>query len=258
MKLCRFELKAQPGEIRSGVVHGGKVYETDGAEATAIHEAAEIRPLPPIGQPPSIRVFRCMPGLIEPDETPAYFYASPSALTGASPIIPRPEGAELDFEPYVAVVIAADATNVSVEEADDLILGYTILNLIVSRDAERHERRAGSGPGRSTDLASPIGPVLTTPDELEDSVIDAEFGRRLQLSAVARVNGVERRRGVLSELPFTFAQAISTASEGRLVRAGDVIALGPVAMGETAESLTFGDEVQVAVDQLGMLSLRVG
>jgi 2-keto-4-pentenoate hydratase/2-oxohepta-3-ene-1,7-dioic acid hydratase in catechol pathway len=259
VKLCRFELKSTPGDVKSGIVYSGKVYETDGANAIAVHEAEEIRPLSPVGQPPAIRVFRCLPGLIDADETPAYFYGSPAALTGASPIIPKPEFvAELDYEPYVVAVIAAEAVNVPVEDADDLILGYSLMNVLVARDVERHEKRAGSGPGRSYDLGIPIGPVLTTPDELEDSVETAEKGRRFKLAAVSRVNGVEKRRGNLVDLPFTFAQAISVASETSHLKTGDLFALGPIAFEDSADWLTPGDEVQLAVEKLGTLAFRIG
>ena len=240
-------------------MHNGRVYETDGANPVAVHEADQIRPLSPVGQPPSMRVFRCRPGLIDADETPAYFYAAPTALLGASPIIPVPEFVlELDYEPYIAAVIAVDGHNVPVEDADDVILGYTLVNMLVSRDAERHERRVGAGPGRSYDIAIPVGPVLTTPDEMEDVVETAEHGRRFKLTAVTRVNGIERRRGDILDLPFTFAQAISAASETTPVRAGDLIALGPIALGENGDYLASGDEVQVAVEKLGTLALRVG
>ncbi|HWA83923.1 MAG TPA: fumarylacetoacetate hydrolase family protein, partial [Fimbriimonadaceae bacterium] len=165
---------------------------------------------------------------------------------------------ELDFEPYVVAVIANEGANVSVESADDLILGYSLMNVLVARDIERYEKRVGAGPGRSFDIAIPVGPVLTTPDELEDTVQTTEYGRRFKLTAVARVNGIEKRRGDLADLPFTFAQAISVASETAHLRTGDLIALGPIAFGEQPENLTPGDEVQLAVEHLGTLAFRIG
>ncbi len=112
--------------------------------------------------------------------------------------------------------------------------------------------------GSSHDLGGAIGPVLTTPDELEDSVLDASKGRRYSLSTVGRVNGVERLRGNLADFPFTFAQAISSASQTCTLKAGDIIASGPVLpIAENTILLDPGDEVQLAVENLGAISLKL-
>lgn len=256
MKLCRFELKSNPGDIRSGIVYNGKVYETDGSNPVAIHEAEDVRPLAPTGTPPSLRIFRSAPGV----EEPYYVYGNPHTLVGASPIIPYPEFvSNLDFETYVAVVIANDAMNIPVAEADDVILGYTLVNMLVARDVERAERTAGCGPGRSFDIAAAIGPVLTTPDEMVDAIVDEEDGRRFKLTAVGRVNGIEKRRGDVADLPWTLDKLISFASESCPLRAGDILCAGPISLPEVEpEPLTAGDEVQLAVEKLGTLALKIG
>jgi len=157
----------------------------------------------------------------------------------------------------VAAVLVGDAYQIDVVDADDLILGITLLNLLVARDTERGERLVGA-IGGSHDLGGAIGPVLTTPDELEDQVDDAEFGRRHALSAVVRINGVERLRGNLVDLPFTFAQAISAASQTCTLKAGDIIALGPVVESlDEPVILDPGDEVQLAIENLGAISLKL-
>jgi 2-keto-4-pentenoate hydratase/2-oxohepta-3-ene-1,7-dioic acid hydratase in catechol pathway len=257
VNLCRFELKSDPSQIRSGIVYNGKVYETNGSEAIAVYEADQIRPLTPVGQPPAFRVVRALPRLIDADEPPSYFYASPTAMVGASSVIEIPElMGEVDCEAYIGAVLGSDAASIGVETADDIILGYTIVLALVSREAERFEKRVGSGPGRSFDIGIGVGPVLTTPEEIEDMVQDAEFGRRFALEVVVRVNGVDRRRGNVAELPFTFAQAISTASETCPIRVGDLIAMGPLAIG-LPENLTSGDEVTVAIELLGAITLKI-
>ena len=261
MKLCRFELLAEPGIIKSGIVHAGKIYETDGSNPIAIHEAADVRPLPPVGQPSSIRFFRFSDAdlTLGGEATPLYFYGNPGSLIGASQIVPRLDlTAELDFEPYLAVVIAQSGTNIPEDQGDGYILGYTILNALVMRDIERSEARSGSGPGRSRDYAMALGPVLTTPEELDDDIIDEALGRKHKLSVATRVNGVERGRGDAEDLPYTFAQLISIASETTLLRAGDLIAAGPlVRPEETFHALEPGDEIQVAVEKLGTLSTKI-
>src|SRR5256885_14542242 len=105
-------------------------------------EAADVRLLPPIGQPPSLRFFRFTDGelALGPDSLPLSFYGNPTSLIGASQIVPRLDlTSELDYEPYIAVVIAQAGTNIPIDEADGYILGYTILNALVMRDVERAE-----------------------------------------------------------------------------------------------------------------------
>jgi 2-keto-4-pentenoate hydratase/2-oxohepta-3-ene-1,7-dioic acid hydratase in catechol pathway len=256
VKLCRFELKSNPGEIRSGIVYNGKVYETDGSEPVAIHEADAVRPLAPTGTPSSLRVFRTPD---EPTEDLFYTYANPNSLIGASQIVPEPEySGALDFEAYIAVVIASDGHKIPVEEADGYILGYTLVNFLVTRDVERAEKAAGMGPGRSYDLAAAIGPVLTTPDEMEEVIVDSDDGRRFKLTAVARINGVERRRGDVEDLPYTLDKMISAASESCPLRTGDIICAGPITDPGDGILLSSGDEIQIAVEKLGTLALKIG
>ena len=105
-----------------------------------------------------------------------------------------------------------------------------------------------------------MGPVLTTPDELEETISSEERGRRFELEAVARVNGIELRRGNANELPLTFAEAISAASESCMVRAGDLFLIGPVAIptdGEDEQRLSPDDQIQIAVERLGTLSMKL-
>jgi 2-keto-4-pentenoate hydratase/2-oxohepta-3-ene-1,7-dioic acid hydratase in catechol pathway len=261
VKLCRFELRSTPGEVKTGIVHGGKIYETDGANPIGVHEAADVRPLPPVGQPPALRFFRFSDAdlTLSSETLPLYFYGNPTSLIGASQIVPSLElTSQLDFEPYLAIVVALQGTGIPVEQGDGYILGYTILNALVMRDIERAEARAGSGPGRSRDYAMALGPVLTTPEELDDDLVDESQGRKHKLSVATRVNGVERGRGDTEDLPFSFAQLISIASETSMLRAGDIIAAGPLVRPEESfHPLEPGDEIQVAIEKLGTLSTKI-
>jgi fumarylacetoacetate (FAA) hydrolase len=259
VKLCRFELLTAPGVVRTGIVHGGTVYETDGQNPIGMHQAADVRPLPPVGQPPSIRFFRFDESPLDLDEAPYYSYGNPSSIIGASQIVPMPEfTGNLDYEPNLAVVIGDSGESVAVEEADRFVLGFSLMLVLVARDAERGEIRVGSGPGRSRDIAMALGPVLTTPEELEDVITDESAGRRYKLSAVSRINGVEQRRGDAENLRFTVAQCIAAASQSTPLRAGDIIAIGPlVSSQENTIPLSEGDEIQISVEKLGTLSLKI-
>jgi 2-keto-4-pentenoate hydratase/2-oxohepta-3-ene-1,7-dioic acid hydratase in catechol pathway len=63
--------------------------------------------------------------------------------------------------------------------------------------------------------------------------------------------------GDTMDFPFTFAQAISLASQAAPVRTGDVFILGPV-VDPSMIRLSPEDEVQLAVESLGTLSLKMG
>lgn len=260
MKLCRFELKSSPGEIRSGLVYSGKIYETDGEQSIAVYEAEQVRPLSPVGRPPSIRIFRTMDGALPTTEdgVPLYFHANPSGLYGPSQSIPKPATvAHLDFEPYLIGIVGSDGLQVPVENGDNMILGFTLALLLVSRDHLREELVLKSGFGRSFDIGGVIGPVVTTPDDLDEVVTEEIPARKYGLSVVTRINGVESGRGEIADLPASIAQLVATASDSGPVRSGDLLAIGPIARSDEMTFLESGDDVQVSVEHLGTLSLKI-
>ena len=150
-------------------------------------------------------------------------------------------------------VLATFDGRCAVEEADDHLLGVTILLALVDRAA----MRVGGICGRSHDLGIGLGPVVTTPDDLDGLVVAQRFGPRYKLSAVARVNSVDRARGDAEDLPFTLAQAVSAASRSCTLREGDVLAIGPLCDLPDDLRLDGGDEITVAVENLGALSLKL-
>ena len=262
VKLCRFELKSQPGEVRSGLVYSGKIYETNGEESVAVHEAEQVRPLSPVGRPPSLRIFRMTEGRLpvsSEDSVPLYFHGNPTSVYGPSQAIPRPASvAHLDFEPYMIGIVGADGLSIPVEAADNHLLGYSLGLMLLSRDLIREEQDLRSGYGRSIDIGCVIGPVITTPDDLDEVVTEEIPARKYALSVVTRVNGVEVGRGDISDLPVSFAELVAAASDTGPVRSGDIIAIGPIATSSEPIFLDPGDDVQVSVEHLGTLSLKVG
>lgn len=250
MKLIRFELLAEPGPARSGVTHAGRIYEVESGEPKGMHAAAEVRPLLPVARPGSLRFFPTgLQGNV-PYDDPEYVYGNPNALIGPAQIIPYPTTtSSLGFEAWIACVLHSDGHRVPVETADDLILGICVLNVLVARDAGAN--------GRARDIACALGPVLTTPDELDGSVTDESNGRHYGLNAFARINGVERASGETESLPLTFAQAIAAASQQFPVKEGDVIALGPIIEPTEIPLLDPDDEATVSIEGLGAISIRI-
>jgi fumarylacetoacetate (FAA) hydrolase len=263
VKLLRFELASSPGYTRSGIFYSGKVYETDGANAVGVHEWADVVPFIPTGLPPSYRVFSsaALGDLwgVDEDSRPFHHYLNPATLLAPSRAFPKPLLiGELGYEPQLAVIIGSAGSQISVEEADGFILGVTVLNTLVAREIDAAERRQGAAVGRSRDFATAAGPFITTPEELDDIVVDDSRGRRYKLEAVIRVNGEEVAREDLTDLPFTFAELISFASETCSLAPGDLIGLGPLGLKDNRKPiLDTGDEVQVFVERLGALVTRI-
>jgi len=262
MKLLRFELRSDPEMIRSGIVQGGRIYETQDAVGVAMHEPADVRPLIPIAQPPSVRFFdfrhqpETISGFSDPDLS--FYYGNPSTLVGPSQVLDYPlRFSDVGVFPGIAAILLGDGYRIDPSEADGLILGYTLILSVVSPAQVESDRRTGRPLGFGTDLASAFGPVITTPEELADFVAKDEYGLGYQLTSSLRLNGIEIESGDTMEFPFTFAQAIAVASQSCPVRSGDVFVIGPVVTSADVR-LSPGDEVQLAVESLGALSLKMG
>ena len=109
-----------------------------------------------------------------------------------------------------------------------------------------------------------LGPWLVTTNEFAPRGL-----REVPRAAMsARVNGVEYSRADLDGLWWSFAEMLSYAAEGAPVRRGDVLGSGTCGTGcilelalvhgsEKYPYLQPGDEVELEVDGLGVLTNRV-
>jgi 2-keto-4-pentenoate hydratase/2-oxohepta-3-ene-1,7-dioic acid hydratase in catechol pathway len=133
-----------------------------------------------------------------------------------------------------------------------------------ARDVQRREMKLSMGPVKGKDFATTLGPVLTTPDELED----ARAGRAFDLRMTATVNGREYSQASLAEIYWSFEEMLAYASRGTELVPGDVIGSGTCGTGcilelslvhgeEEYPWLRRGDEVTLAVERLGRVTNRV-
>jgi fumarylacetoacetate (FAA) hydrolase len=214
----------------------------------------EVRLLAPVQRPPSVRDFyafeahvknaRAVTGRGEVPrewyEIPAFYFSNPAAIYGPDDEIPYPDGTKkLDYELEVAAVIGVDCA----------IAGFTVMNDWSARDLQRQEMAIGLGPAKGKDFATSLGPVIVTPDELGDVM-------------VARVNGVERSRGSLGDMHWSWEQILEHAACNTELRPGDVIGSGTVGTGCILEHgderwLQPGDEVELEVEGVGILRNRI-
>lgn len=151
-----------------------------------------------------------------------------------------------DYEGEMAVVIGRRATKVSRDEALSYVFGWTIVNDVTARDLQK--RHVQWFVGKSPDTFCPMGPCITTRDELPD--IRSSWIR-------TRVNGELRQEAPISALIFDVESLIVTLSEVLTLQPGDVIATGTglgVGIGfDPPRYLASGDVVEITIDGIGTL-----
>lgn len=195
--------------LQSFFTGGGKAREH------AEYRLDEVILRAPVLHPPSVRVFE---GL-------EFQFSNPASIYGPEDEIPYPRATEkLDYELRFAAVIGADGT----------IGGFTVMNDWTARDLT---------PPKDKDFATSIGPVVVTPDELDD----------LGLELVARVNGEGRSQGTLD---VSWDEIVDHAAWNTRLLAGDVLGVGRV--GGDGTWLRPGDVVELEVEGIGVLRNRVG
>ena len=179
---------------------------------------------------------------------------------------------KLDFELQVAIVICKAGKNIKAADADDYIGGYMIMNNISARHFLTDEMVWNMSSANGKGFATPIGPMLVTPDELEPYKVECKpnhTGNAYNLSMKCWVNGVQVSEGNLADMDWTFAEIIEQASYGVQLFPGDIIGSGTVGTGCFLELnstgklndpgykeqwLQEGDVVEMEIEGLGKLS----
>ncbi len=192
---------------------------------------------------------------------PVFYFSNAAAFLGPDAAVKRPKATQwLDYELEIACVIGKGGVDIPVEQADQHIAGFCVLNDWSARDLQREEVKVGLGPAKGKDFATSMGPWLVTPEELEDVRIPGKKGDRYNLAMTARVNGVEYSRGNFRDIYYTFAEMIARASADCPLYPGDVIGSGTVGTGcilelgaERYSWLAPGDIVELEVERLGVL-----
>lgn len=245
----------------------------DPAQVVPLDQTMLMAPVP---VPPSIRDFmgfeehvrnalRDAP--IDPDwyELPVFYFTNPAAVHPPVADVAMPPGcAAFDYELEVAAVVRRGGSDLTPDDAEQLIGGYTILCDWSARDLQMREMRQRLGPAKGKDSATSLGPFLVTPDELDDRRAGAGF----DLTMTATVNGRTYSAGNWSTAYWSFAQMLSYASRGTRLVPGDVFGSGTVGRGCILELsglhgaadypwLAPGDEVRLDVERLGSITARI-
>jgi 2-keto-4-pentenoate hydratase/2-oxohepta-3-ene-1,7-dioic acid hydratase in catechol pathway len=179
---------------------------------------------------------------------PMIFTKPPTSVIGPDDaiVLANDPTGTTDYEGEMGVVIGRAARNVPRDQALDHVFGWTVVNDVTARDLQK--RHIQWFVGKSPDTFCPMGPCITTIDELPDI-------RKSWLRT--HVNGEKRQEVPISALIFDVETLIATLSEVMTLEPGDVIATGTgvgVGIGfDPPIYLKAGDVVEVSVDGVGTL-----
>ena len=247
MRFVRYE--NQSGEVTSGWVLDEQVGEVDGSifsefrRNEANQPLSELKLLPPV-QPTKIicvgrnYVAHAEEHEVEVPEIPLIFLKPPSSLIGheASIVLP-PQSMQVEHEAELAVVIGKCGRWISLEEAADYILGYTIANDVTARDLQRQDGQWTRGKG--FDTFCPLGPWLETDFSPADSLI------------TCMVNGETHQMASTRDMVFNVQQIIAFSSSIMTLEPGDILLTGtPAGVGQ----LLAEDSVEITIE--GIVTLR--
>jgi 2-keto-4-pentenoate hydratase/2-oxohepta-3-ene-1,7-dioic acid hydratase in catechol pathway len=152
----------------------------------------------------------------------------------------------LDYEGELGVVIGRRCRHVPRERARDVIAGYLVVNDVSVRDWQL--RIPTWTMGKSFDTHGPLGPWLTTADEVGDP-----HALRLR----TWVNGELRQDSNTKHLIFDCFALVEHLSTAFTLEPGDVVSTGtPGGVGIACKPprlLQVGDVVRVEIDGLGLI-----
>jgi 2-keto-4-pentenoate hydratase/2-oxohepta-3-ene-1,7-dioic acid hydratase in catechol pathway len=273
MRIARFRFN---GKISYGIVLGEKVIP---AEKLGIPETVEefiasgikvspeekegiplskVELLAPLSNPPKII---CL-GLNyfdhaeeqgrEPPKDPVIFLKPRTSIAGPFEDIPVPFDytTQVDYEVELAVVIGRKGKRIPEEEAMNYVFGYMVFNDLSARDIQFGDKQWTRG--KSLDKFAPMGPWITTRDEIRDP-----YSLRMR----TLVNGEVMQDSSTAKMAIKIPRIISVLSKGMTLEPGDIIATGtPAGVGVFRNPQRFlkpGDIVEVEIENLGFLRNRI-
>jgi len=164
------------GEI-SALLNGGQARHAGGQVVG--YSIDEIEFLPAVRPSKILAIGRnyvdhAIEGGAEPPSKPLLFNKLPNSLSAHNaPIALSNLSQKVDYEAELAVVIGRRARQVSEANALEHVFGYTLINDVSARDLQFGDGQWTRGKG--LDTFAPLGPFITTRDEIADS--EAQIAR---------------------------------------------------------------------------------
>ncbi|HVW77301.1 MAG TPA: fumarylacetoacetate hydrolase family protein [Alloacidobacterium sp.] len=240
------------------IIHGG-AEALDAAEellksASSKILRSEVRLLAPLLDPP--RIFcvglnyrdHAVESKMEIPKVPTIFLKLASAIVGPGTPIELPSiSSQPDYEAEFACVIGKGGSRIKSADWEEHVFGYTILNDVSARDIQLATTQWTLG--KSFNTFAPIGPAITTKDEIADPhALDVKLS----------IDGEVLQHSNTRELIFKLPDLIAYISSITPLQAGDIISTGTpagVGLGRTPQRwLRAGETITIEVSGLGVLT----
>ena len=189
---------------------------------------------------------------LEIPKYPMVFMKAPTATQnpGDPIVLPRYlRSDKVDFEAELGVVIGRPCKNVKPEEALSYVLGYVCANDVSARDWQKEKGGGQFCRGKTFDTFCPVGPCLTTADEIPDPS---------KLTVRSFVNEEKMQESGTDDMIFDVPTLISFLSGSTTLLPGTLILTGtPSGVGEARDPKRYlvpGDEVTVEIEGVGILT----
>ena len=188
-------------------------------------------------------------------EWPPYFTQSGAIVAGPYDPIVKPRFTDqLDFELEFGAYIGKKGINITTDEAEAHIAGFTIYNDVSARDVQFREMEMMLGPakGKNFEGANIMGPCMVTLDEIDYN----------DLRMIARINGDVIVDDNSSAMYHKFPRIIEWISQEEWLYPGDFIASGTCDHGTCQMStlkrwLEVGDVLEIEIVGIGVIRNEV-
>lgn len=179
-----------------------------------------------------------------------WFCKQQTSINGPFAFVDIPRVSDkIDYEVELVAIVGRGGKHISRDDAPNHIFGYCVGNDVSVRDWQTATPQWMLG--KSFDTHGPIGPWITTADEIGDP-------HRLGIRSI--VNGEIRQNSNLRHLIFNVWDMVEHLSKAMTLEAGDVIFTGtPGGVGFAASPQVFlkaGDVVRCEIDELGAIENR--
>ncbi len=183
---------------------------------------------------------------MEPPEVPLVFTKFPSCIVGPTAAVEL-RSHSADYEAELVVVIGTGGRDIAATSAWDHVAGVTVGQDISDRQLQFSAKPPHFDLGKSRDTYGPIGPLLVSPDSLDN---------RDALSLTCEINGEPRQAASTAQLIFDVPTLIAYISGIATLAPGDIIFTGtPEGVGFVdGKFLSPGDVITTTVDGIGTLT----